>query len=96
MICRGSPARHKRVKARSQEGREKAAQYASDSAITTKVKAALLADKGIPSTAITVETYKGVVQLSGFVDSADVIKRAGTVVAKVGGVKLVKNSLGVK
>lgn len=96
MICRGSSVRHKRVKARSQEDREKAAQYASDSVITTKVKAALLAEKGIPSTAITVETYKGVVLLSGFVDSADVIERAGTVLAKVGGVKSVKNSLGAK
>ena len=84
------------VKARSQEDREKAAQYASDSAVTTKVKAAMLAEKGIPSTAITVETYKGVVQLSGFVDDAAIIKHAGAVAAKVGGVKSVKNGLSVK
>lgn len=84
------------IKARALEDREKAAQYASDSAITTKVKTALLTEKGIPSTAITVETYKGVVQLSGFVDNDDVIKRAGGVARKVGGVKSVKNSLSVK
>ena len=83
------------IKARSKEDREKAAQYASDSAITAKVKAALLAEKGIPSTAISVETYKGVAQLSGFVE-AGVIKRAGAVAAKVGGVKSVKNSLTAK
>ena len=84
------------VKARSAEDREKAAQYASDSAITTKAKTALLAEKGIKSTAISVETYKGVVQLSGFVDDAEQIRHAGAVVAKVGGVKSVKNSLSVK
>lgn len=84
------------VKARSKEDREKAALYADDSTITTKVKAALLAEKGVPSTAITVETYKGVVQLSGFVDSAEQVRKAGATAAKVGGVKSVKNTLSVK
>ena len=84
------------VKARSKEDREKAAQYTSDSAITTKVKTALLAEKGIKSAAITVETYKGVVQLSGFVDDAEQVKKAGAVAAKAGGVKSVKNTLSVK
>lgn len=84
------------VKARAREDREKAAQYASDSAITTKVKAALLAEKGIPSTAITVETYKGVVQLSGFVDGAGQVSHAASVAARVGGVKSVKNGLSIK
>ena len=84
------------VKARASEDREKAAQYTGDSAITTKVKAALLAEKGIPSTAISVETYKGVVQLSGFVDDAGQVKKAGDVASRVGGVKSVKNTLGVK
>ena len=84
------------VKARSKEDREKAAQYTSDAAITTKVKTALLAEKGIKSTAITVETYKGVVQLSGFVDDAEQVKKAGAVAAKAGGVKSVKNTLSVK
>jgi hyperosmotically inducible protein len=84
------------VRARSAEDRKTAAQYAGDSGITAKVKAALLAEKGIPSTAITVETYKGVVQLSGFVESAEQVKKAGALAAKVGGVKSVKNTLGVK
>jgi osmotically-inducible protein OsmY len=43
-----------------------------------------------------VETYKGVVQLSGFVEDAAVVKKAAAVAARVGGVKSVKNSLNVK
>ena len=45
------------------------ARITADSAITTKVKTTFLT-KGIPSTAISVETYEGIVQLSGFVDNA--------------------------
>jgi osmotically-inducible protein OsmY len=68
----------------------------ADSAITTKVKAALLAEKGIPSTAISVETYESRVLLSGFVDSAAVRDKAGRVAAGVTGVKHVQNHLVVK
>lgn len=84
------------IKARSAEDRERAEQFTGDTAVTTKVKAALLTEPGIPSTAISVETYKGVVQLSGFVDDLAQVRKAGAVVAKVGGVKSVKNSLLVK
>ena len=84
------------TKARAAQDREKAEQYASDSAITTKVKAELLAEKGIPSTSISVETVKGVVMLSGFLDDAAQVKKAGAIAAKVKGVKAVKNSLAVK
>ncbi len=49
----------------------------ADTAITTKVKALLLAEKGIPSTSISVETYEGRVLLSGFVDSNAVKDKAG-------------------
>jgi hyperosmotically inducible protein len=76
--------------------REKSAQYAGDSAITTKVKAALLTAKGLPSTAISVETYKGTVQLSGFVDSKEQIASAGKVASGVSGVKSVQNNLATK
>jgi hyperosmotically inducible protein len=76
--------------------REKTAQYAGDSAVTTKVKAALLAAKGLPSTAISVETYKGKVQLSGFVDSKAQIAEAGKVAAGVSGVHTVQNNLSLK
>ena len=84
------------LKARSMADRKKAGEYVDDSAITAKVKSALLAKKGIPSAEITVETYLGVVQLSGFVDTAAQIKLAGQVARGVKGVKEVKNNLNVK
>lgn len=68
----------------------------ADSAVTAKVKALLLAEKGVPSTAISVETYEGRVLLSGFVDSADVREKAGKVAAGVNGAKQVQNNLLVK
>jgi len=68
----------------------------TDSAITVKVKAALLAEKGVPSTAISVETYESRVLLSGFVDSAAIKDKAGRVAAGVSGVKRVQNNLVVK
>ena len=67
-----------------------------DSAVTTKVKAALLAAKCLPSTAISVETYKGRVQLSGVVDNKDQITEAAKVVSAVSGVKLLQNKLATK
>jgi len=67
-----------------------------DTAITTKVKAALLAEKGVPSFAISVETYEGRVLLSGFVDSAAVKAKAGKLAAGVAGVHKVENHLAVK
>ena len=72
------------------------ARITTDSAITTKVKTALLTEKGIPSTAISVETYEGTVQLSGFVATAGIKEQAGKVTAGVSGVKGVTNSLVVK
>lgn len=67
-----------------------------DSAITARVKAALLAEKGIPSMSISVETYDGRVQLSGFVSSPDIVSRAGRVTATVNGVRTVHNNISVK
>lgn len=67
-----------------------------DGIITTKVKAALLAEEGVNSTDITVETNEGVVQLSGFVDDQGQIDKAAEVTRKVEGVKDVKNELAVK
>lgn len=69
---------------------------AADSAITTKVKSGLLFAKGIPSTAISVETYEGRVQLSGFVENKDQIAAAGRIAGEVSGVKKVQNDLKVK
>ena len=53
----------------------------------------MLTGKGLPSTAISVETYKGRVQLSGVVDNKDQITQAAKVVSAVSGVKLLQNKL---
>ena len=71
-------------------------QYVDDSVITTKVKSALAADDFLKSFEIGVETYKGVVQLSGFVDSQKAVDKATVIATGVGGVKSVKNNLNVK
>ena len=84
------------LKAVSIYQRANAAQYANDGAITTKVKAALLKGEGIPSTAISVETYQGKVQLSGFVETKAQVTQAGTLAKGVSGVKSVQNNLQVK
>ena len=75
---------------------ESSGQYIDDSVITSKVKTQLAADDFLKSFQISVETYKGVVQLSGFVDSQQAVDRAGQIARGVGGVKSVKNNLGVK
>ncbi len=70
--------------------------YVDDSAVTAKVKAALLDTKGVDSTEITVETFKGVVKLSGFLDSKDMIALAVDAAEGVNGVKSVTNDMTVK
>jgi hyperosmotically inducible periplasmic protein len=75
---------------------ESTGEYVDSSAITSKVKAALLGDSGLKSFDIGVETYKDVVQLSGFVNSEQVKAHAGQVAAGVSGVKSVRNNLVVK
>jgi osmotically-inducible protein OsmY len=75
---------------------ESTGEYVDDAAITSKVKAAILAEPGLKTLQIGVETYKDVVQLSGFVDNAQAKTRAGEVAAGVSGVKSVRNNLVVK
>lgn len=75
---------------------ESTGQYVDDATITTKVKAALVADAGLKSFDIHVVTYKGVVQLSGFVDSSQTVAHATDVAQRVGGVQSVRNDLIVK
>ena len=67
-----------------------------DAALTARVKAALLAERGLPWTGITVETYEGGVQLSGFVPAPDLASRAGRITAGVNGVRTVHNNLVVR
>lgn len=71
-------------------------QYVDDTVITTKVKSALLADDDVKSFAVSVETVKGVVQLSGFVNTSAQRFAAGRDASAVPGVKTVKNNLIVK
>ncbi|MCX5916451.1 MAG: BON domain-containing protein [Deltaproteobacteria bacterium] len=75
---------------------EGAGEYVDDSVITTKVKSLLASDDFLKSFEITVETYKGIVQLSGFVDSQKAVDKAGEIAGGVKGVKSVKNNLNVK
>ena len=71
-------------------------EYVDDSVITTKVKSLLAADDFLKSFEISVETYKGTVQLSGFVSSQQAVDKAVQITRSVKGVKSVKNDLIVK
>jgi osmotically-inducible protein OsmY len=71
-------------------------EYVDDSVITTKVKTMLAADDFLKSFQIGVETYKGVVQLSGFVNSQAAVDKAVEIARTVKGVESVKNDLIVK
>jgi len=75
---------------------ESTGEYVDDSTITAKVKAAIFDDPALKVFQINVETFKGVVQLSGFVNSPEVVSRAAVVASRVSGVKSVKNNLLVK
>jgi osmotically-inducible protein OsmY len=76
--------------------KESAGEYVDDSVITGKVKAAIFEDASLKSTEINVETYKGIVQLTGFVKSSADIKNAVKIAHSVKGVKSVKNDMIVK
>ena len=72
-------------------------EYSSDAGLTAKVKTAIATDVGARTAAgVNVETYKGTVQLSGFVDSQDQATRAADAAKKVDGVRSVKNDIRVK
>ncbi|MDY0211884.1 MAG: BON domain-containing protein [Desulfuromonadaceae bacterium] len=70
--------------------------YIDDKAIATKVKTQLAADSMTEALQIEVETYKGVVQLSGFVDNKESKERAEEIAEAVTGVKEVKNNLDIR
>ncbi len=71
-------------------------EYVDDTVITTKVKSAIFSDPDLKVLQINVETFKGVVQLSGFVNSADSVKKAREVAKSVKGVVSVQTNLIVK
>jgi osmotically-inducible protein OsmY len=80
----------------STQKRESTGQYVDDTVITTKVKAAIFKEEHLKTMQINVKTFKGVVQLSGFVDSAQSVKMAGDIARGVDNVIEVKNDLIVK
>ena len=71
-------------------------EYIDDSVITTKVKAAIFNEPSLKATEINVETFKGEVQLSGFVSSQASMNKAVEVTRSVKGVKSVKNDMRLK
>lgn len=76
--------------------RESTGQYVDDSVITTRVKTAIFNDPMLKSAEINVETFKGRVQLSGFVSSRASIDQAVSVAQGIGGVTGVKNDMRLK
>jgi osmotically-inducible protein OsmY len=82
--CASSPA---------QEG---TGEYLDDTWITTRIKAAMFNESTLKSTEINVETFKGEVQLSGFVNSAEDIRKAVELARSTRGVRNVKNDMRVK
>jgi osmotically-inducible protein OsmY len=75
---------------------ESTGEYIDDSVITTKIKSLLAVDDFLKSFQIGVETHKGNVQLSGFVDSQKAVDKADEIARSVKGVKSVKNDLILK
>ncbi|HEX5804309.1 MAG TPA: BON domain-containing protein [Azospira sp.] len=75
---------------------ESTGEYIDDSMLTTKVKAAIFNEPELKSAEINVETFKGVVQLSGFVSSQAAINKAVDVSRQVKGVKSVRNDMRIK
>jgi|SRR6478609_1025080 len=76
---------------------ETAGQYVDDATVTAKVKTEIASDVGVKAASnVNVETYRGVVQLSGFADSDEQASRAASAAKKVNGVRSVKNDIRVK
>ncbi len=84
------------IKAESMYERQKAAEYVEDGVVTAKVKAMLFKDPEIKALEVSVETYKGRVLLSGFVDDPRQVRRAVALAAAVRGVESVENALKTK
>jgi hyperosmotically inducible protein len=80
----------------STKTQEATGQYFDDSVITSKIKAAILNEPTLSSAEINVETFKGVVQLSGFISSNKDADKAIEVVRTIGGVKSIKNDMRLK
>jgi osmotically-inducible protein OsmY len=80
-----------------ESSKETPGQYVDDATVTAKVKTAIASDVGVKAASnVNVETYRGVVQLSGFADSEDQASKAVTAAKKVSGVRSVKNDIRIK
>ena len=75
---------------------ESVGEYVGDSAITTRVKARFASDRAVDATAISIETMRGTVLLSGFAKNADEKLRAEQIARRVDGVTDVKNAIVVQ
>lgn len=83
--------------AAERQTRRSAGEFTDDAALTARVKTAIATDAGArTASAVNVETYRGVVQLTGFVDSEDQASRAVSAAKKVQGVRSVKNDIRIK
>jgi hyperosmotically inducible periplasmic protein len=78
------------------QGRESAGEYVDDATISTKVRAEIVRDPNVKMSQVGVETMKGEVQLTGFVDSQQAKARAGEIARSVNGVKQVHNNIVVR
>ncbi len=76
--------------------RESTGEYIDDAALTTKVKAAFVKDEMVKARQVNVETFKGTVQLSGFVNSPEEKARAAELAAGISGVRNVTNNIAIK
>ena len=76
--------------------RESTGEYVTDTWITTKVKASLAEDRTVKATEVNVETFKGVVQLSGFVGSSAEMYTAVRIANNIKGVTSVRNDIRIK
>ena len=80
----------------STQTRQSTGEMVDDAAITTKVKAAFVKDPLVKALDVKVDTFKGTVQLSGFVDTAEQKTRAEQLAAGINGVSSVKNNISIK
>lgn len=79
------------------DSKRSAGEFSTDAALTARVKTAIASDAGLGSaSAINVNSYRGVVQLSGFVDSPEKIERAAQAARQVDGVRQVENNIRVR
>lgn len=82
---------------RQDETKRTTSEFTSDAALTAKVKSAIATDVGArTAAAINIETYRGVVQLTGFVNTPDLASKAEAAAKKVEGVRSVKNDVRIK